>query len=172
MTAPTVFISYSHKDEIWKDRLRPHLGLLEKDDRLTIWDDRDIDGGATWFPEIKGAMERAAVAVCLISADYLNSNFCVKEEIPYFLQKRETEGMLLLPILIRPCLWEALDWLKAIQMLPRDGKAVAVDFKEDWDTPFTLVARNILETLNNPKPKVVAVETPKWSPPDKVDINR
>ncbi len=37
---PTVFISYSHKDEIWKDR--------------------DIDAGATWYDEIKNAMEHAA----------------------------------------------------------------------------------------------------------------
>ena len=35
--------------------------------------------------------ERAAVAVCLISADYLASDFCVKEEIPYLLQRRERE---------------------------------------------------------------------------------
>ena len=42
---PTVFISYSHKDEEWKDRLRPHLGMLEKIGRLTIWDDREIDQG-------------------------------------------------------------------------------------------------------------------------------
>jgi hypothetical protein len=104
MPSPSVFISYSHKDEKWKDYLRPHLGMLEKAGRLTIWDDRSIDGGATWYPEIKQAMEQAAVAVCLISADYLNSDFCLKEEIPYLLQRREREGMLLLPILIRPCL--------------------------------------------------------------------
>jgi len=30
MDKPTVFISYSHKDEKWKDRLRPHLGVLEQ----------------------------------------------------------------------------------------------------------------------------------------------
>jgi len=29
MTKPTVFISYSHKDEKWKDRLRSHLKVLE-----------------------------------------------------------------------------------------------------------------------------------------------
>jgi hypothetical protein len=29
MPAPTVFISYSHKDEVWKDRLLEHLGGLE-----------------------------------------------------------------------------------------------------------------------------------------------
>ncbi len=27
MTLPTVFISYSHKDEAWKDLLRPHIGV-------------------------------------------------------------------------------------------------------------------------------------------------
>ena len=175
MSAPSVFISYSHKDEIWKDRLRPHLGMLERDDRLTIWDDRSIDGGATWYAEIQQAMEHAAVAVCLISADYLNSSFCVKEEIPYFLERRTHDGMLLLPILIRPCDWEAIDWLKAIQMLPRDGKAVATDFKEDWDTPFTLVAKEILSTLEKPKREVFALPSPpppRWSPPEKVDVDR
>jgi len=78
MSSPSVFISYSHKDEIWKDRLRPHLRMLEQAGRLTIWDDRNIDAGATWYDEIKKAMEDAEVAVCLISADYLSCDFCVK----------------------------------------------------------------------------------------------
>lgn len=173
MTNPTVFISYSHKDEIWKDRLKPHLGLLEKDGRLKIWDDRSIDGGETWFPEIKGAMERAAVAVCLISADYLNSNFCVKEEIPYFLDKRKNEGMLLLPVLIRTCLWEEIDWLKSIQMLPRDCKAVATNFKDDWDTPFAEVAKRVISFLKEPKREVIELKSAlKWTQPVKVDVDR
>ena len=25
---PSVFLSYSHKDEAWKDRLKTHLGVL------------------------------------------------------------------------------------------------------------------------------------------------
>ena len=172
MVTPTVFISYSHKDETWKNRLRPHLGLLEKTGRLTIWDDRSIDGGASWYPEIQKAMADARIAVCLISADYLNSSFCVKEEIPYLLQRRESEGMLLLPVLIRPCLWEAIDRLKAIQMLPRDGKAVARDFKEDWDTPFADVAKRVNSFLEEPKREVIEVVKPRWSPPEKIDIDR
>lgn len=32
MTKPTVFISYSHKDEGWKDRLRPHLLRTRQED--------------------------------------------------------------------------------------------------------------------------------------------
>ena len=32
MSAPTVFISYSHLDEAWKDRLVIHLRALQLDD--------------------------------------------------------------------------------------------------------------------------------------------
>jgi len=45
MDKPTVFISYSHMDEAWKDRLVIHLRALEQAGRITIWDDRRIDGG-------------------------------------------------------------------------------------------------------------------------------
>ncbi len=93
MGKPTVFISYSHKDEVWKDRLKPHLAMLEKAGRITVWDDRKIDAGDQWYPEIKEAMEKAAVAVCLSSADYLASDFCVREEIPYLLERRKQHGM-------------------------------------------------------------------------------
>jgi tetratricopeptide (TPR) repeat protein len=172
--APTVFISYSHKDEIWKDRLRPHLRMLEKAGRLTVWDDRGIDGGATWYDEINRVMKDAEVAVCLISADYLSSDFCVKEEIPYLLERRKQEGMLLLPVLIRPCLWTSLDWLKALQMLPRDGKSVAVDFKDDWDTPFVLVADSVHTYLSTKSKREVLAPPaePRWPEPEKVDIAR
>jgi tetratricopeptide (TPR) repeat protein len=172
MTAPSVFISYSHKDEVWKERLLPHLGMLQKANRLTIWEDRQIDAGATWYDDIKKAMGDADFAVCLISADYLNSDFCVKEEIPYFLERRKADGMVLIPILIRPCAWTAIDWLKAIQMLPRDGKAVARDFKDDWDTPFTQVAEQILSINEKATRKAFIPEKPRWSPPEKVDVDR
>ena len=75
---PIVFISYSHKDETWKDRLRPHLKVLEQLGQITIWDDRQIDPGGQWFEEIKGVMDRAAVSLCLISADYLASDFVTR----------------------------------------------------------------------------------------------
>ena len=171
MTLPTVFISYSHKDEAWKDLLRPQLGVLEKQDRITIWDDRQIDPGGKWFNEIKQVMDRAAVTVCLISADYLASDFCTKEEIPYLLERREKDGMVLIPVLLRPCLWKAIPWLKEIQMLPRDGKSVSGDFKDGPDEVFFEVAENIFEIIDNPEYKPPE-PTPLWSPPEKIDIRR
>ena len=48
-----------HMDEDWKDHLRPHLVAMENLDRIVIWDDRKIDAGEKWYPEIRAAIERA-----------------------------------------------------------------------------------------------------------------
>lgn len=51
---PSVFLSYSHKDEIWKDRLKTHLGVLGIQGLLDPWDDRRIGAGTDWFEQIQG----------------------------------------------------------------------------------------------------------------------
>jgi tetratricopeptide (TPR) repeat protein len=172
MTQPTVFISYSHKDEKWKDWLRSHLKVLEQAGRITIWDDRQIDPSGKWFDLIKQVMKQAAAAVCLISPDYLASDFCVKEEIPYLLERCARDGMALILILVRPCAWEAFSWLKERQMVPRDGKSVSEDFQGKEDGVFAGVARHILKIVDDPNYRPPAPPSPRWSPPEKVDTSR
>jgi tetratricopeptide (TPR) repeat protein len=172
MTKPTVFISYSHKDERWKDRLRPHLKMLQQEGHLEIWDDRQIGYGEEWYDEIKQVMECAAVAVCLISADYLASDFCVKEEIPHLLERRKSEGMLLVPMLLRPCAWKAISWLSPLQMIPRDDKSIAVNFSRTYDVVFAELAESILDYLQTANVEPFTPPPPPWSPPEKVDIHR
>ncbi len=168
----TIFISYSHKDEAWKDLLIPHLRMLERYGLVLVWDDRMIGQGDEWYPEIKAAMEKASVAVCLISANYLTSDFCKKEEIPYLLERRSRYSMALLPILMRPCLWEAIGWLKKIQMLPLDGRAVSELNQNECDNVFTEVARKISNIFNAPDYNPPPPPAPEWDPPEKLDIDR
>jgi tetratricopeptide (TPR) repeat protein len=56
-------------------------------------------------------------------------------------------------------------------MLPRDGKAVSPDFKDEEDVVFVEVARTIVRKLANPAEKPPAPQ-PRWSPPEKLDITR
>ena len=154
-THPIVFISYSHKDEVWKDKLLPQLKALEQAGvDMKVWEDRQIDAGSQWYPEIQEAMAGAVVAVLLISADYLASGFCIKEEVPFLLDRQEKDGMLLIPVLVRQCPWKAHRWLAARQMLPRDGKCVAIDFAGDRaDAVFSEVAEKVLRHFEKPGPK-------------------
>lgn len=148
---PTIFISYSHKDTEWKDRLLRHLNTLKKRAATDPWSDDQINPGDDWYDQINAAMQRASVAVCLISADFLTSDFCQQEEIPYLLERRENDGLLLIPVLLRPCLWDEYPWLKAIQMHPKEGKSVARDYDDDWETVFVALTTQIRDFLTNRK---------------------
>ena len=43
----TVFVSYSHQDEKWKDELVKHFKVLEPEGVYRLWDDRQIQPGVT-----------------------------------------------------------------------------------------------------------------------------
>ncbi len=168
---PTVFISYSRKDEVWMDRLLPQLKALEQVGHITVWNDRQIGAGDKWFDEIKEVMDRTTVAVCLISADYLASDFVMKEEIPYLLERREHNGMVIVPVLLRPCPWKTIPWLSGTQMLPGDGQALARELKDDWEAALAEVAERVFEIVTDPASKPAA-PPPRWPEPEKVDIDR
>ncbi len=89
MTAPTVFISYSHKDEEWKDRLATQLGVLQREGLLDLWDDSRIEAGTDWKPQIDQALYAASVAVLIVSANFLTSQFILDEEVPRLLERRQ-----------------------------------------------------------------------------------
>jgi hypothetical protein len=120
----TVFISYSHKDEELKDRLVKHLNILEMENLLELWDDHKIQVGEDWFIEIKKKLERADIVIMLISVDSLTSKFIQREEVPRILKRRKEEGVLVVPLIVKPCLWDKVNWLAEMQITPKDGKSL------------------------------------------------
>ncbi|HEX5715238.1 MAG TPA: toll/interleukin-1 receptor domain-containing protein [Thermoanaerobaculia bacterium] len=123
-TRPTVFLSYSHRDETWKDRVVGHLNVLHRD-VLEVWDDRRIATGDDWLPAIQSAMDRAAVALLLISKDFLTSGFIQGTEVPHLLTRRREKGLRVIPLFVHPCAWQAVPWLAAIQGRPKDAKPLS-----------------------------------------------
>jgi hypothetical protein len=75
MNQPSIFISYSHKDEAWKERLVTQLRVLALEGAFNLWEDRQIVTGDAWKSEIEKAINGANLAILLISADFLTSNF-------------------------------------------------------------------------------------------------
>jgi hypothetical protein len=66
-----LFISYSHHDEHWLEKLRTHLKPLESLYGLERWDDSLIQPGDKWLKEIEMALARAQVALLLVSPNSL-----------------------------------------------------------------------------------------------------
>jgi tetratricopeptide (TPR) repeat protein len=143
MPPPTVFISYSHKDTAWKDRLLVHLRIPEKEGLLELWDDARIAAGAEWLSQIERTIDTAAIAVLLVSADFLASDFIRREEIPRMLQRRSKEGLHLFPILVRSCDWQIVSWLASIQIRPRGARPLAAFHGDRRDAELTAIAKEI-----------------------------
>ena len=75
MKTTKIFISYAHKDEDWKNQIVMHLSPLSRSGQLDIWDDSHIDSGDEWTKTIAEVVNTADIAVLLISAPYLASDF-------------------------------------------------------------------------------------------------
>jgi TIR domain-containing protein len=101
-----VFVSYSHKDRRWVDRLIVHLKPLEHELSLDIWEDSRIQPGTDWRTEIEHALTRATAAILLISADFLASEFVMNEEVPALLRNAEANGTIIVPLIISPSLFK------------------------------------------------------------------
>jgi hypothetical protein len=138
----TIFISYSHKDERWKDRLVTHLTALQQES-VDVWSDRRIAAGEDWLKEIRVALTRAQVAVLLVSADFLSSDFIRHEEIPSVLRRRKRGGLHVIPIIVRPCAWRAIDWLAQMQLRPQDGKPLNRGGSAHADSDLTDIALEV-----------------------------
>ena len=61
-TRTKAFISYSHADKEWLDRLKRHLKPLVREGNLDCWDDTHIRPGDDWKQEIQDALDAAQVA--------------------------------------------------------------------------------------------------------------
>src|SRR6266487_4298090 len=101
-----VFISYSHEDKKYLDELQVHLGPLARNGRLEYWNDTMIKPGSQWRKEIREAINSAKVALLLISADFLNSEFITTDELPPLLAAAKSEGITILPVIVRPCVFK------------------------------------------------------------------
>jgi hypothetical protein len=124
MAHPKVFVSYSHADTKQKERLLKHLGALDDAAEFDVWTDAQIRPGEKWEPAIEQALSNASIAILLISADFLVSDFVRHKEIPAILERREKKDLRLYPILAKPCAWQAVPWIKEIQIRPAEAKPV------------------------------------------------
>ena len=147
---PTVFVSYSHQDEGWKDRVVRHLKVLQMENVLDLWDDGQIGVGDDWLPAIQSSMDRAAVALLLISKDFLTSGFIQETEVPLLLKRRKDEGLRVIPLFVHPCAWQAVDWLAAIQGRPKDAKPLSEHRKPRADKILADLALEIRNWLKEP----------------------
>ena len=144
---PNVFISYSHTDVEYLDRLLVHLKPLEKAGLLDLWVDTRLRAGDKWRREIEKALQRATVAVLLVSADFLASDFITEDELPPLLKNAEEQGTRVIPLIVKPCRFTRDKSLRAFQSVSDPKKALILLSTGQQELIYDQVASEIERSL-------------------------
>jgi hypothetical protein len=152
----TIFYSYSHKDEEIRDELEKHLSILKRQEIISEWHDRKIEGGQEWIEQIDQQLQSANIILLLVSSDFLASNYCYGKELRIAMERHEKGEARVIPIIIRSVDWDQAPFGK-LQALPKDAKPVKS--WNDIDEAFTNIAQGIRKAIDeikiSPTPKEI-----------------
>ena len=112
-----VFISYSRHDTAFAEQLRDQLTLAGK----ACWMDHShIGHGEEWWPSILSAIERSACFLCLVSARFQQSRYCLDEAAHARAMKKKIVQVLHQDVAAIP---PAVEHITAIPWTPADSAA-------------------------------------------------
>jgi len=139
-----VFCSYSHRDDQHRRDFEAHVAMLKRENLIQVWQDRKILAGDDWAGEIDSHLNSADIVTLLVSADFLNSDYCYEKEMMRALERNTKEKTPVVPIIVRPCDWATAPF-SHLQAVPTNGKAVTS--WENRDEAWTVVANSLRLTV-------------------------
>lgn len=118
-----IFASYAPQDTLLQAELKEHLRPLQREGLIELWPERDMSTGTGWEQHSSKLLQTAHIILSLVSIDYLNSAYWSDVEMKQALERFERGEAPLIPILLRPCLWN-ISPLGKLQVLPGNGQPV------------------------------------------------
>lgn len=149
ITRNEVFVSYSHADAEYLARLKVHIRPFERLGVVNLWADTKIKTGAMWKREIEDALNRAAVAIFLVSADFLASDFVVENELPPLLKAAENGGVRIIPLILKPCAFTSIPELSQFQAINDPATPLISTEESNQELLWCSVAREVKTVLEN-----------------------
>jgi len=137
-------VSYSHRDEAFRQDLDRVLASLKRQNLLEVWSDHEILAGSEIDKSIDEALKSVEIILLLISPDFVASDYCYSVELRAALARHESNDAVVVPIIIRPTDWEGLPFSK-LKFLPEDAKPVSV--WPDRDSAWLNVAKSLRELI-------------------------
>lgn len=142
-----LFISYSHDDRNWFERLQVHLRPLVRDSTVDVWDDTKISPGSDWHDEIQRAVSRARIIVLLVSADFMASDYVAKYEMPGLLTAARSDGALILPVIVSASRYLRSPDLARLQAVNDPEKPLDGLPKSEQEAIFEKVAEQVEQAI-------------------------
>jgi len=143
MTGKHVFISYSHADRKWLDHLLRHLKPLVREGYIEIFSDKNIRVGADWRRELQAALDAASIAVLIVSADFLASDFIMDQELPRLLAGAANRGTIIMPVIAAPSLFGTMPSLSRFQAVNPPNRPLSAMRPSEWNKVLADLANEI-----------------------------
>jgi hypothetical protein len=132
-----IFVSYCHKDEKWRKRFEMISKPMSRSIPIEFWSDRKLKAGK-WEEQIKAAINKAQAAVLLVSPAFLQSDYIVKQELPYLIDANQRRGLMIFWAYLEPC---DLRWhpeITSFQAMTL-GELTPMSSMTDWKWQETMV---------------------------------
>ncbi len=120
----------------------------QRERKLSIWDDTQIRAGTEWKKEIENALAVAKVAILLVSADFLASDFIAQHELPPILEAAKREGLIILWIALHASLYQETV-IKHYQAANDPTKPLATLSVKDWEDTLVNICKKIIQAANH-----------------------
>lgn len=140
----TLFFSYSHKDEPFRNELETHLTLLRRQGVISSWHDRRITAGSDIDQTISAELESSKVILLLVSANFLASDYCYEKEMKRALDRHQNGTATVIPVILHPCDWQSAPFGN-LRATPTDGKAISMYANQH--EAFAIVAKDVRKTV-------------------------
>lgn len=123
------FISYSHKNMKYKEKLFTSLQALKNTYNIESWHDGMISAGENIDKKVKVAMQQAHIILLLVTNDYLSSYYCIQIELEAAMKREKAGECIVIPVIFQESvLTDNLGFIMN-NRVPQDGKPIATGFK-------------------------------------------
>jgi hypothetical protein len=152
-----VFICYSHHNGKARDKFRTMFSPLRQYGYYMDFSDQEIEAGDLWKKVILAFLEKATVAVLLVTAEFFESKFIREVELPYLLKKHREGNLTIIWVPVSPCLHEETP-LSSLQAALPPGETIEEMPKGKRDAAWKKVCQKVKDALiAREKPAINAV---------------
>ena len=142
-----IFISYARADLEHLLLLEKHLANLKRQQRIEVWTDQVLEPGVHWEPTLLQALHAADILLCLVTADFMASNFIHDVELKQSFERERLGQVRIIPVLVRPTDLEGHP-LNRPQGLPRGFLPITV--WQNSDRAWVEVVEELRKVLDTP----------------------
>lgn len=113
---------------------------------MDVWVDTRIAAGDKWKEAIEKALGKTQVAILLVSADFLASDFIINNAP--LLEKAKSEGVTIIPVILRPCRLTREKTLSQFQAINSPDEPVSgMDDEHGKELIYDAIAQRIEDLL-------------------------